>query len=415
MNELAHEGGMTPAPGKNTFNLYRPPLQIDGNPNKIKEWMKHGDRMWGEYWPHILKWLGWRVQRPDVKINHGIVMGSMVQGIGKDMLMAPVRRAVGEWNFKDVQADRAFKYASEQNSFLESVILRINEAHELGDDRFAFYDRTKDWMAAPPETLNVVDKWIKQHAMMNLTGCLITTNHRTDGLYIPAEDRRHYAAWSDIMPEEFSEQYWNDFANWLIAGGTENVAAFLATMQLDDFDPKARPPKTEFWHAMVNANRHHETSGLLDVLDHISGFDNLGRRMYPAAITADRLRLEASMDRKFKDTFEFLSNRGNKRQFPHRLEKIRYTSHQNKTNSDGLWSIDGVRQVVYVRQELTPEQRQTAALAIANGLHRLVYFSDDGEMYEQPEAPTTSTWNASADGDVEVPAGEFNTLEEDAP
>ena len=82
MNELAHEGGMTPAPGKNTFNLYRPPLQIDGNPNKIKEWMKHGDRMWGDIGPTSSSGSA-ASAAADVKINHGIVMGSMVQGIAR--------------------------------------------------------------------------------------------------------------------------------------------------------------------------------------------------------------------------------------------------------------------------------------------------------------------------------------------
>jgi hypothetical protein len=41
------------------------------------------------------------VQRPQEKINHALVLGG-AQGIGKDTLLEPVKRAVGPWNFEGV-------------------------------------------------------------------------------------------------------------------------------------------------------------------------------------------------------------------------------------------------------------------------------------------------------------------------
>src|SRR5205807_2528163 len=45
------------------------------------------------------------------------------------------------------------------NSFAKAVILRVNEAHDLGDaeriNRFSFYDRAKLYTAAPPDVLRV--------------------------------------------------------------------------------------------------------------------------------------------------------------------------------------------------------------------------------------------------------------------
>jgi len=42
------------------------------------------------------------------------------------------------------------------NGFVKSVVLRINEARDLGDtDRFAFYDHMKGYTAAPPDVLRV--------------------------------------------------------------------------------------------------------------------------------------------------------------------------------------------------------------------------------------------------------------------
>ena len=67
----------------------------------------------------------------------------------------------------------------------------------MGDvNRFELYDGMKTLLAAPPDVLECNEKHIKQHYMLNCMGVVITTNHLTDGIYLPAEDRRHYVAWS---------------------------------------------------------------------------------------------------------------------------------------------------------------------------------------------------------------------------
>jgi hypothetical protein len=83
--------------------------------------------------------------------------------------------------------------------------LRISEARDLGEvDRFSFYDRTKIYTAAPPDVLRVDEKNLREHYVFNCLGLLITTNHKRDGIYLPADDRRHYVAWSNCTKEEFS-------------------------------------------------------------------------------------------------------------------------------------------------------------------------------------------------------------------
>ena len=49
---------------------------------------------------------------------------------------------------------------------------------------------------APPDVLRVNEKHLKEYYVLNCLGLIITTNHQTDGLYLPADDRRHYVAWS---------------------------------------------------------------------------------------------------------------------------------------------------------------------------------------------------------------------------
>jgi hypothetical protein len=50
---------------------------------------------------HIIRWLASKVQRPQIKLNHALVLGGD-QGIGKDTILGPIKAAIGPWNFSEV-------------------------------------------------------------------------------------------------------------------------------------------------------------------------------------------------------------------------------------------------------------------------------------------------------------------------
>ena len=80
----------------------------------------------------------------------------------------------------------------------------MSEARDLGDvNRFQFYDHMKAYTAAPPDVLRVDEKNLREHSVLNCCGVIITTNHKADGIYLPADDRRHYVAWSDLTKDDF--------------------------------------------------------------------------------------------------------------------------------------------------------------------------------------------------------------------
>jgi hypothetical protein len=153
-----------------------------------------------------LKWLAHRVQRPREKINHALVLGGQ-QGI--DTILEPVKLAIGPWNFSEVSPQQIM---GRFNGFLKSVILGVNEARDLGEtDRFKFYDHMKAYAAAPPDVLRVDEKNLREHSIFNCCGVVITTNHKTDGIYLPADDLRNYVAWSDLRKESVEDTYWTDW------------------------------------------------------------------------------------------------------------------------------------------------------------------------------------------------------------
>ena len=192
---LIAEGGWFERPGVTTFNLYRPPTVRQGNSANADRWVELVQRVYPDDADHIITYCAHRIQHPAVKINHGIILGG-APGIGKDTLLEPLKHGVGPWNFREVSPQDIM---SNYNDYMRCVVLRISEAHDLGDiNRYAFYDHMKTILATPPDVIRVNGKYIPQHYVLNVAGVIYTTNHRFDGVYLPADDRRTYVAWSEV-------------------------------------------------------------------------------------------------------------------------------------------------------------------------------------------------------------------------
>jgi Family of unknown function (DUF5906) len=346
-DQLVSDGGWISHPGSSTFNLYRPPEVKQGDPLHVEPWLAHVTRLFGNDVEHLLDWLAHRVQHPGNKINHALVLGGN-QGIGKDTILEPIKFAIGPWNFTEVSPAQVL---GRFNGFIKSVILRLSEARDLGDvDRYAFYEHTKVLTAAPPDVLRCDEKNLREHSVINCTGVIITTNHKSDGIYLPLDDRRHFVVWSNLSKEEFSADHFRQLYAWYEAGGAANVAAYLRARDLSNFDAKAPPPKTEAWHDIVNASRAPEDANLADVLDACR---------CPAAITLERLIVTANNIG--QSTFAaFLGDLKNRRAIPHRLENAEYVPVRNRDADDGLWRIQGRRQVAYARRNLSECDRLNA-------------------------------------------------------
>jgi hypothetical protein len=347
-DRLISEGGWIERKGVHCFNLYRPPRIEPGDPEQAGLWLDHTQTVFGADSHHIVQWLAHRVQRPQIKINHALFLGAK-QGVGKDTMLEPVKYAVGPWNFAEVSPQQML---GRFNGFLKSVILRISEAHDLGEvNRYQFYDHLKAYTAAPPDVLRIDEKNIREYSVLNCCGAILTSNHKFDGIYLPEDDRRHFVAWSNLDKADFSAGYWNRIWSYYADGGLRHVAAYLRQLDISGFDPKAPPPKTEAFWDIVNASRPSEDSELEDILDELGS---------PAATTLKRViagAAEAGREN-FKD---WLRDRKNRRVIPHRFEACGYVPVRNPNRKTGVWVIDGERQVVYAKQDLSLREHLAAA------------------------------------------------------
>jgi len=353
-DRLVSAGGWIERRGVSCFNLYRPPTIELGDAAKAGPWLDHADKIYGEQADHIIRWLAHRRQRPQEKINHALVLGG-AQGIGKDTLLEPLKYAIGPWNFTDVTPQHMF---GRFNGFVKSVILRVSEARDLGDvNRFSFYDHMKTYTAAPPDVLRVDEKNLREHAVLNCCGVIITTNHKADGIYLPSDDRRHYVAWSDVTKEDFADDYWTMFWNWYEREGFGHVTAYLTDLDISEFNPKAPPPKTPAFWDIVDASRAPEDAELADVLDRLGKRDpQTGSIITPDATTLAKVQAQA--------TGAFLAwiiDRRNRRQIPYRFEQCGYVPVRNDAATSGLWVINGTRQVIYAKASLPLRDQLKAA------------------------------------------------------
>lgn len=347
-DRLISEGGWIHRPGCNVFNQYRPPAAIEGDPAKAGLWESHVKAIYADEAEHIMNWLAHRIQRPEEKINHALVFGG-APGIGKDTILHPVKEGVGHWNFAEVSPKHML---GRFNSYVKSVILRVSEARDLGDvDRFAFYDHMKTYTAAPPDVLRVDEKNLREYSAFNVCGVIITTNYKTDGIYLPEDDRRHFVAWSERAMEDFNEAYWKKLWDWYADGGVGHVVAFLKNRDLSNFQAKAPPRKTPPFWDIVAANRAPEEDELSDAL---------GKLGSPSAVTLGMIADAAETS--FAD---WLRDRKNARRVPHKVEKCGYRSVRNPNSKVGRWKVNKKDCVIYARGDLSIRDQIEAAEKLA--------------------------------------------------
>jgi hypothetical protein len=372
-DRLMRDGGWVEQPGARCFNLYRPPKRLPGDPEQADPWLDHVARLYPDDAEHIIWWLAQRVQSPHEKINHALLLGSDAQGIGKDTMLAPVREAVGTWNWQEATPHTML--ASQFNGYLKGVVLRISELKDLGDadrfDRFTFYKHLKSLITTPPEALRINEKNRREYYIPSVVAAVCTTNEQ-DGLYLPPEDRRVYPAWTKIKPADFPKNYWPELWSWYRNGGYGHVAAFLGSLDLSGFDAKAPPPRNALHRRIINAHQPAESAELADALD------KYARKMIaqelelddPERVPPEQLKpwpavtLRQILPHASYEFEEWLKDRKNRRSIAYRFKDCGYVRIDNPDRETGLWVVRGERVVIYVLESLDTREQFKAVAAL---------------------------------------------------
>jgi hypothetical protein len=345
-NKLFKEGDWVKHEGALVYNHYRKPTVELGDAAGAQPWIDHVVYVYPDNAEWIIPWCAHRAQHPNIKINHALVFGGM-QGIGKDTLLAPVRIAVGHWNCQSITPGQL---AGNFTGFFKTTLLCVSEARDVGEvSRYGLYDHTKIIIAAPPDVLRVNEKNTHEYYIPNLCGVVFTTNYKAGGIYLPADDRRHYVCWSDRTPADFSDGYWHELWRYYENGGYQDVAAYLMSYDLSKFNPKGFPPKTQAFWEMVNSHRDPEASDLATALDHLGS---------PTAVCLSKIYNAPGVDEDFKKR---LQDPRSRRSLARRFEECGYVAVVNPDADNGLWRIDGVKQMAYAIRSIPAAERLEAA------------------------------------------------------
>jgi hypothetical protein len=212
---------------------------------------------------HILDVMAFKVQHPNVKINHAVLHGGD-EGAGKDTMWAPYLWAIGGKN----QHNRSIIETGEINSQwgynLEAEVLILNELREPeARERRALANKLKPIIAAPPETLMINRKGLHPYEMLNRLHVIAFTNDPMP-ITLPTQDRRWFCVWSHAPRMDADAA--NKLHAWFKAGGYEQIGAWMHQRDVSAFNAAAAPPSTEWKTNMVEHGLSVAESFLVDLM-----------------------------------------------------------------------------------------------------------------------------------------------------
>ena len=191
----------------------------------------------------ILDWMAFILQHPEIKINYALVIGGG-ERIGKDTIFLPLLHGVGFKNMINIQAEALDeKYA---DHFVGKKLVVIQEIYQATfKDSTTVENKLKNYLASPPDVLDLRRLGEKNTQQMNLIQLLIYTNHRVDALHLSSRGDRYLCEWSPA--KQLSPEFYKSIYDWFEhEQGTEKVYDFLMRRDIGHFDPKGNAPVTEW-------------------------------------------------------------------------------------------------------------------------------------------------------------------------
>ena len=235
---------------------------------------------------HIFDVMAFKVQHPEVKINHAVLHGGD-QGSGKDTMWAPFIWAVCGEHLKNRGLLDNDTMSSQFGYALESEILILNELKEPdAKERRALANKLKPIIAAPPEMLTVNRKGLHPYQMANRVFVLAFSNDPVP-ISLDSQDRRWFCVWSHAprMTPQAAEKMWK----WYKSGGFAAIGGWLASRNVTAFNAGAPPMMTEFKMNLVEHGMSMAESYLVELMRGRLGEFSKGVVASPFHALCDRL------------------------------------------------------------------------------------------------------------------------------
>lgn len=271
--------GVTYAPGEgvlvardglvygNTWINHRPDLSGSDiiSDRDIAPWLDHCRTLIEEpaELEHVLNVMAFKVQHPNIKINHAVLHGGD-EGSGKDTMWAPFLWAIGGEHQHNRSIIETKGLDSQWGYGLQAEVVILNELKEPeAKERRALANKLKPIIAAPPETITINRKGLHPYEMLNRLLVIAFTNDAVP-ITIPSQDRRWFCVWSRAprMDEDEAVKMWA----WYKREGFAKIAAWMHQRDVSAFNPAAKPPVTEWKLNMVEHGMSMTESSIVDMI-----------------------------------------------------------------------------------------------------------------------------------------------------
>lgn len=231
-----------------------------------------------------LLWMAHLVQFPGVKMFMALVLWSIHQGVGKNLLFETIGALFSPHHYSLIgqsDVDDDFCGWIPGTVFVIADEVRASKSEKSRD-------RLNLWTTAT--TLRTHDKGQPKRVVDNLMNMVFLSNH-SDGMFLSDHDRRFYV--HEVKAGPLPEALKQEFLNWRTKDGLSHLLHYLQSIDLNGFDPKGRAPVTESKRDMIEAGRSDLDRWARDVVDgslpigkEVATADELTRRFcieYPNA------------------------------------------------------------------------------------------------------------------------------------
>lgn len=261
--------------GAEYWNIWRDPgvlLPNESTREDVEPWLEHLNYLYPnqQEQEHLLNWMACTLQHPSTKINHAILIAGNM-GVGKDMLLNPLRYGLGEANICEPPAGELKETFTDYLHHSKLVIFQEIQLFE----GLNLENKLKPMLAAPPDMLRVRLFGRGFYETPNIVQAIFMSNYK-DALHISENDRRYFAVWTDAQPQD--KEYYANLAQWLDRGGNGLVVRWLLDRDLSSFDPKQRAPLTKFKSELMVSSKsplRHQLEDMIAAGDYPANVDCL--------------------------------------------------------------------------------------------------------------------------------------------
>ena len=230
-------------------NLYKPSiLKLPLKLIRPDHWLGHLEMAFPDAWAfkHFTQWLAFLFQSPGERIGHAVVCISK-QGIGKDTLMWPVMKGLGDHNVEFIRSEQLIK--PEFTPYLKHQLIICDEL--MNNERPTAYNTLKTLIANPRDWRKTREMYLPPYDIPNNQNYAFFGN-KMNAITMEEDDRRMWVYEIILLkptPDEFVK------LNAAMKDETPHVVKWLKEeVDLSDFQ-KFDAPMTPSKRAMIGETR----------------------------------------------------------------------------------------------------------------------------------------------------------------